>query len=630
MEGAAEDSVTYRLYFNEPGVDEQYLCAALSTFMHFVESTTRGYIWQSEPFELRLASFSQIPHLLGSTYFGECVADEWLITYLLFELTRHHRELAVTVEDSDGHFLLIEAAHAIPRWLNEKTATNRVFVCHGQLHIIPQPRHPGEVGIFPAGVPTVENALQLVFGDFPTAASPAVQSPIRRKLDLYPEEIQRSRHLAHCILPLPAAHVLTVKPALVAPAVQAFYQRDPMQLKACRKMRFFPPTAPSVRCAVSFSRLLYAQLRQQQFKAQASSGWRYPPVQKSGGVCAYDLGVKLSHGLEILCAQAAPDSTRPSTDNEEKACSGVRWERFLQCLKQRDYFQGELEGSQLYRKLLASAKLYFIRTFGEEEGDSAPWQKRAGSQVLEILQSASLDEEQLRKTEKNLPPADSESWMDITSEQLDELLREYSAQPENATSLSGLSGHQQVNEMVSGMHQFVHAISSHEGVEVPTRSRTEGVDFNADTFSDALASILNLTSAKQTNELDAPLSSDEFGDDDVDSVDEDSEMGSSDDSKPQSESALMKSYMDSMDSELAVTGLAKSFDRVQPESQEDHSEVNHGAEATAGLSPVDIDMNLVKNLLESYSSQQGLAGPVSSILHAMGVNIPPNDTNKDE
>ena len=41
-----------------------------------------------------------------------------------------------------------------------------------------------------------------------------------------------------------------------------------------------------------------------------------------------------------------------------------------------------------------------------------------------------------------------------------------------------------------------------------------------------------------------------------------------------------------------------------------------------GLQPVDVDFNLVQNLLESYESQGGGAGPTSNILHSMGVRVP--------
>ena len=40
--------------------------------------------------------------------------------------------------------------------------------------------------------------------------------------------------------------------------------------------------------------------------------------------------------------------------------------------------------------------------------------------------------------------------------------------------------------------------------------------------------------------------------------------------------------------------------------------------------PVDIDLNMVKNLLESYGAQDGLAGPTSNVLGAMGIPLPKN------
>ena len=47
------------------------------------------------------------------------------------------------------------------------------------------------------------------------------------------------------------------------------------------------------------------------------------------------------------------------------------------------------------------------------------------------------------------------------------------------------------------------------------------------------------------------------------------------------------------------------------------------------LRPVDIDFNLVHNLLESYSSQMGGAGPASNILHSMGVAIPREEEEEE-
>ena len=45
------------------------------------------------------------------------------------------------------------------------------------------------------------------------------------------------------------------------------------------------------------------------------------------------------------------------------------------------------------------------------------------------------------------------------------------------------------------------------------------------------------------------------------------------------------------------------------------------------FSPVDVDVNLVKSFLDSYSSQEGLPGPASNLLGLMGMQFP-QDANK--
>ncbi|PNJ40599.1 ECD isoform 8, partial [Pongo abelii] len=46
------------------------------------------------------------------------------------------------------------------------------------------------------------------------------------------------------------------------------------------------------------------------------------------------------------------------------------------------------------------------------------------------------------------------------------------------------------------------------------------------------------------------------------------------------------------------------------------------------MAPVDVDLNLVSNILESYSSQAGLAGPASNLLQSMGVQLPDNTDHR--
>jgi hypothetical protein len=66
-----------------------------------------------------------IPHLYGSTRFGDNVEDEWALAYLLWALSRTFPGLVIAMRDSDGEFLLIEASLEIPRWLTPDNSGNR-------------------------------------------------------------------------------------------------------------------------------------------------------------------------------------------------------------------------------------------------------------------------------------------------------------------------------------------------------------------------------------------------------------------------------------------------------------------------------------------------------------------------
>lgn len=56
----------------------------------------------------------------------------------------------------------------------------------------------------------------------------------------------------------------------------------------------------------------------------------------------------------------------------------------------------------------------------------------------------------------------------------------------------------------------------------------------------------------------------------------------------------------------------------------DNSEEEESGTGGSVMTPVDVDLNLVSNILESYSSQAGLAGPASNLLQSMGVQLPDN------
>lgn len=71
--------------------------------------------------------------LRGVTGFGDSIEDEWLVVYILRELTRKFPDLWVKISDNDGEFLLVEAADALPSWIEPDVASNRVRLISTEL-----------------------------------------------------------------------------------------------------------------------------------------------------------------------------------------------------------------------------------------------------------------------------------------------------------------------------------------------------------------------------------------------------------------------------------------------------------------------------------------------------------------
>ena len=128
--------------------------ATRAACMSHLEPHVEGYIWQKDPFQLEVVaatppgtSRSGAPaHLAGVTRFGDNVEDEWFIVWMLRELTRAFPALVARVWDDDGEFLLIETAFHLPRWLKPETAANRVWLCGGEMRVVP-PEADARLGI---------------------------------------------------------------------------------------------------------------------------------------------------------------------------------------------------------------------------------------------------------------------------------------------------------------------------------------------------------------------------------------------------------------------------------------------------------------------------------------------------
>ncbi|CAL8391448.1 unnamed protein product [Arctogadus glacialis] len=651
-----EDVVQYKLFLiqsedTDSQAHEERLKHLVEDILARIAPLLMKYIWQHQSFNLNYQPEKDaIPaHIGGTTLFGDNVDDEWFIVYLLQHITEAFPELAARVEDNDGEFLLIEAADYLPKWLSPETSENRVFIHRGQFQILPCPSRSSAVGIPRDVVPTVPQALAFLSSNAEHClASPKICSALRKRLNGYPEKITSNLHRAHCFLPAGIAKVLAQRPDLIAPAVSAFYLRDLVDLQACRGFKTFPPDT-RINTLVTFTRCLYAQLQQQQFTPDRRSGFTLPirshPQHKS-----YELGMKLAHGFEILCSKCRA----PSSEPDAPASCNPQWKGFLENLKKNGYFKGQMEGSVHYRGLMTSAENFFRLSF-THGGQSA------GEEVLMLLKnSAPLNIEELKKQESQLAPADSDSWLDLTSQDLERLLEEKSGRARGIalTKPTQENGQGKREEpegeeagislvaVTQGMKSFLSAMSSHEGAELPWAHSNDPFSFDPVSMASAMDKLLGRTDeGLDSDDLEDDDDDEEDDDDDDDEDDEKSEdvkvfFGSQGEKETETLDNLRK-YMDQMDHELMDTHIGKSFnqknrDKERPASgstfpprgdarSQGEEAADPEQEEDEEIQPLDVDLNLVTNLLESLSSQAGLAGPASNLLQSLGFHLPQNN-----
>ncbi|MCJ8736524.1 hypothetical protein PDJAM_G00013480 [Pangasius djambal] len=540
-----EDALQYRLFLLHPEpLDAQekqrLLLRLLEDVLAELAALLVGYIWQRQPFNLSFhPEKGGVPaHLGGSTEFGDNVEDEWFIVYLLKHITHTFSELAASVQDNDGQFLLIEAAEYLPKWLDPDSSENRVFLYHGELHILPNRVRAGEAGWPRDSVPSVREALE-----------------------------------------------------------------------------------------VTFTRCLYAQLQQQSFVPDRRSGFTLPPPSHPQ-YRAHELGMKLAHGFEILCSK----SGRSATNSEAPVNANPLWRGFLDSLKRNDYFKGELEGSARHRELATAAESFFTQSIPSAQSCA----HGPGEEVLQVLESAPYSLEELKKQEAHLPPEDSDDWLNITPDELERLLEERGGQRSSkgrgvacGAGRSEDEEKQQEEEagytlvaVTQGMKDFIHAMSSHEGAEFPRSCLSEPFSFDPDAVTSALDRLLG----GKDEELDSDdLDDDDDDDDDDNDEEEEAEEEGSEEQTGAETLDNLRRYMDEMDQELQTTNVGQSFtynSKQDGDMREDAA--GSSAQTEDDLQPLDVDVNLVTNLLESLSSQAGLAGPASNLLHSLGLRLPPN------
>ncbi|KAG8228200.1 hypothetical protein J437_LFUL004325 [Ladona fulva] len=504
-----------------------------------------------------------------------------------------------------------------------------------------------------------------------TIASDLIQTAVKKLIQGYPEKAIQSIHHAHAKVPIGVAALLQENPSLIAPAVTAFCQKDPTDLKACRAMRYFPPENCVMR-RIALTRFQYALLMHQQFTPDRRTGWVLPPPLHPDR-SKHMLGIKLACGFEILVAHAkslpSPCSSDPEVLDGETKDGGIiadpTWKLYLANLEKNGYFEGLLEGSKEHSRKLKEAYQFFMAAISEKNGSNLNGRgcrPSSGSEILSLLKSLDIEEDVLRREESKLEPPDDDAWLEISSEELDAMLDErYGVQKKLTVGMDT-----DPSSISARMNEFLEHVSGIEGAEFPrcnddvageastTAPSSNKVDFDADAFSCAVKGIVDLIIPEDNWDLESSNSESGM------SSYEDEGVGTSRRKKNGVQKSKIQEYMEQMDKELAETTLAESFIKAPPrkkklakavrrividnllelfcckempiEVQLDQKEavkdevngksLNEGEDGfddVEDFCPVDVDVTALHGVLESMRIQGGGPGPASNLLGPMGV-----------
>ena len=313
-----DDVVEYMVFIIDSRLSDVQTRERLQAFQRALNALEKKflkeYIWQRDSLKLDLVREEHQWLLKGRSNYGDSVADEWLIVYFLREQSKEFKDAWIRIYDSDGEFLLIEAADALPKWLSPEVAENRVWINSHRLLIIPlgKEEEPGPL--------TQAQAIQIIDA---TPARPQqyikVEKEAFHRLAGYPAAISENQH--HATLPLPrkVAHILHSNPSYIAPVVEAFYLRDPISIRLIQPEKSktpltFPPE-DFVDISVRFTKVLYAQLLGQHWEPPAPWDAALEQLVKSGRPTEKaEIGIKITAGMQMLLSHSLYTSRKPTRE----------------------------------------------------------------------------------------------------------------------------------------------------------------------------------------------------------------------------------------------------------------------------------------------------------------------------
>ncbi|CAH8636321.1 unnamed protein product [Heterobilharzia americana] len=398
--------LSYRLHFLDV-VNQNVARDKRNWYMEFLSLWCIHYQWFKDPFKLWIQSSEGPISLFGCVDCGECVEDEWFIVWMLLEISKLDPGVVIRYPGS------IKTAHLAHVTVPYTVAA--VFTAFGSKQI-------------------VNSAIDILADKISDC------SGLKSWLKLFNENL--TIFADHCI--------------------NKGGGRKPMWPKLSELSKSYL-TIP-----IWFNKVRYAKLRSLRTPAGLV---QFQSNSTASGRLAAELGLKLCVGLDLLLNHVR-SHTKNSNFSPYFMVSGEAeggWHKFMERLTNSGYFQDVLEGSWLHKELQHKAECHFLDCLSEKsceppahlvysDSDDALCTIRQIAYWTNINhESRSSIVEKVRTVEeKGIPPADDESWMYVTAEELDRMLSERDEMIEPDLPCNSIS---------SLLKDFMNSSSSFKGIE---------------------------------------------------------------------------------------------------------------------------------------------------------------------
>ena len=592
-----EDCVEYTIYILDAKLADlekrEQLRQVHSAAIKLTNQLLKGFIWQRETFKLSLEREDGRSFLRGRTNYGDSVEDEWLIVYILRELSKQFPHIWIRITDTDGQFLLIEAANALPRWLNPEIADFRVWLNSGKLLIVPLEAPDGQLIEAKQGSLNLNEALNIVEDQTSKLLHlPAVEAEAFYRLQKYPKQLSDSLHYALLTIPRKLAYILHENPAYISAAVEAFYLRDPIALRPLQVPNHadlhFPPT-DLVTVSVKFTKVGYAQLKSQQFAAPASWADFAFAKRETKSRDRAEMGMKATCGFEMLMSDPQ--------NQDKKAVREI------------------------------ATLLDDIRT-GQ---DDLPTDTEINKWVAQEDDEAWLDinfedfEKELGGARKPGVPKSNEGFGDKGAQ---ENLRKTVARFEDFLNdnTAGADGAESLDDMDKDDDVEDDEEDSQLSDDSDDECEDGEVKFDEDAFAKMMREMMGMP----------PISGDSNATPMVGLREKKETLSVSSDEGDEQE---VHQAMQDIENELREAGALNLNAEQAAGSPELYRNAIEGGSSAEQLKPLteasdasddedaQIDFNLAKNLLESFKSQGGASGPAGNMMNLMGMRLPRDESD---